>query len=61
MRPTFIRAFAPTLAAIAFTAALLLAKWASAEPVCTTHEALVTDKSGAQHIAVHTVCSQVAK
>ena len=34
---------------------------ASAAETCTSHEVLVTDKSGAQHIAIHTVCTQVAK
>lgn len=56
------RTFIRLMLSIPVLAGLLIGGWVhAAEPVCTSHEVLVTDKSGAQHIAVHTVCTQVGK
>ena len=59
------RTFVRLMLSVPVTFGLLCGLWLSsahaAEPVCTRTEVLVTTKSGAQHIAVHTVCSQVTK
>ncbi len=57
---TFIR----LMLSVPVTFGLLCGLWLSsahAADACVRTEVLVTAKSGAQHIAVHTVCSQVSK